>query len=101
MAAKLQAVISFSELKEASTFIEYVFLGTKVSYLLNKFKCRRYRGSNCPPGSSVPIYASSHRQVKFVVCAYQIRIDLSWRPFDYLHSSIEFWNIVLGYLFLQ
>ena len=74
MAAKPWAFISFNKLKRAATFIELVFFGTKVSYLLKKFSSSvdatviaTVRLALQP----ISIYASSRRQVKFGVCAYQ------------------------------
>lgn len=74
MAAKPQAVISFSKLKGAATLIEHVFFGTKVSYLFNKFSSSVDATVLATVRLALqpfPIYASSHRQVKFGVCAYQ------------------------------
>jgi len=72
VAAKPLAVISFNKLKGGATFIEHVFLGTKVSYRLNKFSSSvdttviaTVRLALQP----LSIYASSCRQVKYGVCA--------------------------------
>jgi len=70
----LKAVISFNKLKGGITFIEHVFLGTKVSYLLNKFSSSVDAAVIATVRLALQplsICVSSRRQVKFGVGAYQ------------------------------
>ena len=80
-------------LKGAATVIEHVSLGTKVSYLLNKFSSSvdaTVIATVCLALQPISIYARSHRQVKFGVCAYQSEY----------HVYFLFWFVFIFYSFL-